>query len=206
MSEQTNSFSSFFLLNIIIPKLNSLWKSESVNHSVMSNSLQPHGLLCPWNSPGKNTGVGCHSLLLEIIILWCPKVMLTGLENPVCTQVVSESLLPGEKWLPGPVSPSRKIPCGGVFFQLTRKQSPAQEDVGGKRKRSRSFWLVPWGRPPCSKKWLLANDVSVTVFHGVSNGNNNKRSIYVIFLWSSGGGQLGSLAIWVPRIRSYRRK
>ena len=29
------------------------------------NSLQPHAhfLLCPWNSPGKNTGVGCHFLL-----------------------------------------------------------------------------------------------------------------------------------------------
>ena len=23
-------------------------------------------LLCPWNSPGKNTGVGCHALLLGI--------------------------------------------------------------------------------------------------------------------------------------------
>ena len=34
----------------------------------MSNSVQPHGqqptrLLCPWDSPGKNTGVGCHFLL-----------------------------------------------------------------------------------------------------------------------------------------------
>ena len=39
-----------------------------VNCSVVSNSLQPHGLeparlLCPWNSPGKNTGVVCSSLL-----------------------------------------------------------------------------------------------------------------------------------------------
>ena len=25
-----------------------------------------HRLLCPWNSPGKNTGVGSHSLLQEI--------------------------------------------------------------------------------------------------------------------------------------------
>ena len=25
--------------------------------------LQPARLLCPWNSPGKNTGVGCHALL-----------------------------------------------------------------------------------------------------------------------------------------------
>ena len=37
----------------------------------MSNSLQPYGpeparLLCPWDSPGKNTGVGCHALLQGI--------------------------------------------------------------------------------------------------------------------------------------------
>ena len=36
---------------------------ESESHSVMSDSLQPHGLYSPWNSPGQNTGVGCHSLL-----------------------------------------------------------------------------------------------------------------------------------------------
>ena len=44
-----------------------------VSCSVMSNSLQPHGLkptrlLCPWNSPGKNTGVDCHSLLQGIFL------------------------------------------------------------------------------------------------------------------------------------------
>ena len=38
-------------------------KSESVGHSVKSDSFQTHGLqpsrlLSPWNSPGKNTGVG----------------------------------------------------------------------------------------------------------------------------------------------------
>ena len=33
----------------------------------MSDSLQPHGLyLCPWNFSGKNTGVGCRSLLQGI--------------------------------------------------------------------------------------------------------------------------------------------
>ena len=30
---------------------------------IMSNSLQPHGLYSPWNSPGQNTGVGSLSLL-----------------------------------------------------------------------------------------------------------------------------------------------
>ena len=39
--------------------------------SVMSDSLQPHELepprlICPWNFPGKNTGVGCHALLQGI--------------------------------------------------------------------------------------------------------------------------------------------
>ena len=29
----------------------------------MSDSLQPHELYSPWNSPGQNTGVGSHSLL-----------------------------------------------------------------------------------------------------------------------------------------------
>ena len=39
-------------------------KSES--HSVVSDSLQPHGLYSPWNSPGLNTGVGSLSLLQRI--------------------------------------------------------------------------------------------------------------------------------------------
>jgi len=47
--------------------------------SVISDSLQPHGpwptrLLCPWDFPGKNTGVGCHALLQGIF--------LTQVSNP----------------------------------------------------------------------------------------------------------------------------
>ena len=38
------------------------------SHSVVSDSLWhlwtvAHQALCPWDSPGKNTGVGCHALL-----------------------------------------------------------------------------------------------------------------------------------------------
>ena len=41
--------------------------------SVASNSLQTHKLestrlLCPWNFPGKNTGVGCHFLLHRLFL------------------------------------------------------------------------------------------------------------------------------------------
>ena len=40
--------------------------------SLQFNSLQPHGLqharlFCPWDYPGKNTGVGCHCFLHGIL-------------------------------------------------------------------------------------------------------------------------------------------
>ena len=49
------------------------------SRSVVSNSQRPHGLqptrlLCPWDFPGKSTGVGCHCLLL-LMILVTPKTI-----------------------------------------------------------------------------------------------------------------------------------
>ena len=38
-------------------------QGESESFSVMSNSLQPHGLYSPWNSPGQNTRMGSCSFL-----------------------------------------------------------------------------------------------------------------------------------------------
>ena len=42
-------------------------KSENVSRSPCPTLCDPHGLqptrlLCPWNSPGQHTGVGCHSV------------------------------------------------------------------------------------------------------------------------------------------------
>ena len=49
-------------------RLNGYERKWKWSRSVMSDSLPPHGLwptrlLCPWSSPGKNTGVDCHFLL-----------------------------------------------------------------------------------------------------------------------------------------------
>ena len=62
------------------------YENEGFSHSVVSNSLwprKPTSLLCPWNFPGKNTGVGCHSLFQEIFptqgsnlgLLHCRKIL-----------------------------------------------------------------------------------------------------------------------------------
>ena len=47
--------------------------ARTLSCSVMSDSLWPHGLqparlFCPWDSPGKNTGVDCHALLQGIFL------------------------------------------------------------------------------------------------------------------------------------------
>ena len=42
-----------------------LWK---MSHSVIYNSLWPHGLYSSWNSPGQNTGVASLSLLQRIFL------------------------------------------------------------------------------------------------------------------------------------------
>ena len=41
-------------------------ESESENHSVLSDSLRPHGLYGTWNSPGQNIGVDSFPLLQGI--------------------------------------------------------------------------------------------------------------------------------------------
>ena len=43
------------------------------SHFVLSDSLRPHGLqpsklLCPWDFPAENPGVGCHFLLQGIFL------------------------------------------------------------------------------------------------------------------------------------------
>ena len=58
-------------------------ESEGESRSGMSDSLPPHGLYSPWNSPGQNTGVGSFSLLQGIFstqgsspsLLQCRKIL-----------------------------------------------------------------------------------------------------------------------------------
>ena len=67
---------------------------ESASHSVMSDSLWPHGLYSPWNSPGHNTGMSSHSLLQGIFptqgsnpgLLHCRWILyqLSHKGNPPC--------------------------------------------------------------------------------------------------------------------------
>ena len=75
----------------------------------MSDSLPPHGLqparfLCPWDSPGKNTGVGCHALLQGI---FSTQGLNPGL--PHCRQILYHLRPQGSPFLPDAImSPSTR--------------------------------------------------------------------------------------------------
>ena len=90
--------------------------SESVSRSVMSDSLWPYRLqparfLCPWDSPGKNTGGGCRTLLQGIFptkgsnwdLLHCRQILygmsyklvslsfISNASNPLCDKYMINS-------------------------------------------------------------------------------------------------------------------
>ena len=62
---------------------------ESASPSVVSDSFPPHGLHRPWDSPGQNTGVCCHSLLQGIFPtqglnpgLQCRQILYLSISSP----------------------------------------------------------------------------------------------------------------------------
>ena len=65
---------TFIPLSHLFSQLPSFWKVKSVSRfSCVRFFVTPHGLsparlLCPWNSPGENTGVGSHSLLQGLFL------------------------------------------------------------------------------------------------------------------------------------------
>ena len=63
------SFSSAWKWKVKVKLLSRVWLFTI-------HGLQPTRLLCPWDFPGKSTGMGCHSLLQEIFQTWGLKLGL----------------------------------------------------------------------------------------------------------------------------------
>ena len=107
-------------------------ESESECCSVVSNSLWPHGLYGPWNSPGQNAGVGSLSLFQGIFPTqgWKPRSpTLQGDSLPAEPQgkpkkngVGSLSLLqwifPSQEWNRG------LLHCKWTLYQLSYVRCP----------------------------------------------------------------------------------
>ena len=96
---------------------------ESESHSVVSDSLWPHGLYSPWNSPGQNTGVGSLSLLQGIFptqglnrgLLHCRWILyqLSPQGSPRILEWVAYPFSSASSWLRN----QTRVSCiAGIFF------------------------------------------------------------------------------------------
>ena len=105
-------------------------KSES--RSVVSDSLQPHGLYSPWNSPGQNTSVGSLSFFQGIL----PIMQGSNPGVPHCRLILNQLSHKGSpripEWVAYPFSSRSSQPrnqlgspfCRWILYQLSHKGSP----------------------------------------------------------------------------------
>ena len=92
---------------------------ENESLSVVSNSLQPHGLYSPWNSPSKNTGVGSCSLLQQIFptqgvnlgLLHCRRILSHQLSHQGSPRIL--------EWVVYPFCRGSSQPRNGTQFSGT---------------------------------------------------------------------------------------
>ena len=108
-------------------------ESESKSHSVMSDSLQPHGLYSPWNSPGQNTGVGSLSLLQGIFPtqglnpgLWHCKQILYQLSHKGSLRILERVAYPFSSGSSLPQESTwDRLHCRWFLYQLSYQGSPS---------------------------------------------------------------------------------
>ena len=75
--------------------------ASAVSDSLRPCGLQPSRLLCPWDPPGKNTGVGCHALLQGTFPIQGMNPGLLHCRWNLYCQVTREASISGEtiqKW------------------------------------------------------------------------------------------------------------
>ena len=97
------------------------WVASVVSDSVRPHRRQPTSLPCPWDSPGKNTGVGCHFLLQ------CMKVKVKSLSRVLLFETpwtaTNQALCPWD--FPG----KNKGPFKRRYSFLSFSFSPPAEDT-----------------------------------------------------------------------------
>ena len=128
-------------------------KSETVSCSGVSDSLQRHGqqpprLLCPRDSPGKNTGVGCHALLQGIFadkgwnlhLLHCRQILYHLSYQGIMSTLfqffnilIGTSLLVVVKTLPSNAGAASSIPVAGA--KIPHASQPKNQNI-----KQKEYW------------------------------------------------------------------
>ena len=150
---------------------------ESESCSFGSDSLWPHGLYSPWNSPGQNTGVGSFSLLHGIFPIQgsnpglpcCRQILyqLSHREISKSTEVCSLSL---HQWLFRTQETKWGLfHCRWILYQLSYQRSKKM------KKKKSELECCPKFLPSFLSHWQTINPSPTHFFHSVS--------CLALFLW-----------------------
>ena len=132
--------------NLITHVFQKVLVNSVVSDSLQNHRQQPSRLLCPRNSPGKDTGVGCHSLLQGIFLtqgsnpglLQCRRVLYPLNQG---SHMLFKSL-PIDSPLAQFLKPSYShwINKSGVFFFFLKIFAIYQENI--KKKINSTSWKI----------------------------------------------------------------
>ena len=100
---------------------------------------QPTRLPCPWDSPGKNTGVGCHFLLQCVKVESLSRVQLLGTPWTVAYQA------------PPSMGLSRQEYCSGLPFPFPGDLPDPGIEPGSPTVQADALRSEPPGKPWCFK-------------------------------------------------------
>ena len=152
-----------------------------VSDSVQPQRRQPTRLPCPWDSPGKNTGVGCH------LLLQCMKVKSES-------EVAQSCLTLSDPWTAAYQAPpsmgfSRQEYWSGVPLPLKRQAIINVDKDGVKRNLMHCWWehklVQPLWKTVCSK-FFLNNSYDLAIplwgFTWRNQNTNSKRYFYPVFI------------------------
>ena len=152
-----------------------------VSDSLWSCGLWPARLFCPWDSPGKNAGVGCHALLQGIFLtrglnlesLVFPALQADSLPTKLCGKAIYCYIL--RTWNRTWVISILKL----IYF---RWSTIPTSDTLKTALRMRRPWLSSWALPcslPLSGCWPWgrpAAGVEVTLWRGPIRPENSLTS------------------------------
>ena len=128
-----------------------------MSNSSQSHGLQPTGLLCPWDFPGKSTGVDCHCLLRDclwgMLIHWLlPDTCVyeqsgafrlrAALQNDAssgCWKIGWHA----QQWCSGPMEYGQWI-YSTCYNNCNRKYPDAGKDWGQEEKGTTEDEMVGW--------------------------------------------------------------
>ena len=140
----------------VVSAISTPLESESESRSVVSDSLPPHRLYSPWNSPGHNTGVGSLSLL--------QKIFPTQKSNPGflhCRRILYQLSHKGSSWNLKDLSKSRDQ----IYWRVVLRKAPTHDNfpVSPPHPPAASATASPaqgWGRegaPPTPSSTFLVS-------------------------------------------------